>query len=789
MKPLIRKWGLDVLAVVLLIAAIFAVGCNIKGATAGRSAEKTVSEEESAVASGNVAKFGVPGSIQTGINGNVAEGQKAETRTEEMLRLRDDAPALSLDAPSTLPAGGGGIGPKGAVFGVGGNRKSAQQLAQLPVPASSLPNASEEIWIISKPAKNAAANVANNDDAQPRSGALVVQKDQKTIPCPLKHTDVKARVDGFIASVDVTQQYTNPFSEKIEATYVFPLPENAAINEFVMTIGDRTIRGIIREKEEAKQIYAAAKQQGYTASLLQQDRPNVFTQKVANIEPGKQIDISIRYFNTLAYVDGWYEFVFPMVVGPRFNPPGTTDGIGAVSRNNTGASQQKTEVQYLAPAERSGHDISLEVALNAGVAIEQVESVNHIVENAMVKQIADNPGFKIVRIAPNDRIPNKDFVLRYKVAGKQLKQAVFTQADKDGRGGYFALLMVPPETTVDLPRRPVELCFTLDVSGSMSGAPIEQSRAAMRYALQNMNPDDTFQVIRFAGGVDQLSPDALTATPANVNKGLKFVESMNAGGGTMMLQGITTALNQSVKDEERVRYVCLLTDGFIGNEAQLIKATHDMRGATKVFGFGVGSSPNRYLIDGMSRAGAGAVAYLSLNDKGEEVMQPFFDRISKPALTNIAVDATNLSGAEIYPAKVPDVYVGRAVVITGRYQGDGGTLLVKARGPAGPVEQRFEIRPSKNAETNASLAAVWARQKISSLCDRMTIAQDESASPQIKQVALDYSLMSDFTSFVAVDSSRVTAGNHGVSVVQPVPVPDGVRYDTTVQTPDKTNAE
>ncbi len=774
MKRSIKKWGLNVLAGSLVVAGIIAVGCSGGDKSSDKPPE---------------------GSASTVTRDLKNDRRPAKATEAEENELPDNISRLSgglAVSPATAPV----AGPKGAFFGSAGNltQKTEDQgegkQVKLPVPTSSLPAASEELWIISKPAKGQAAP-ANNDDAQPRSGALVVTKDQKIIPCPLKHTDVKARVDGFIASVDVTQQYTNPFSEKIEATYVFPLPENAAINEFVMTIGDRTIRGIIREKEEAKQIYAAAKQQGYTAALLEQQRPNVFTQKVANIEPGKQIDISIRYFNTLAYVDGWYEFVFPMVVGPRFNPPGQPnqvgDGIGAVSRNNNGASGQSTEVQYLAPTERSGHDIDVQVDLNAGMAIEQVQSVNHVIEAALIKQAENNPGHRIVKIAAADRIPNKDFVLRYKVAGKQLKQAVFTQADKDGKGGYFALLMVPPETTADLPRRPVELCFTLDVSGSMSGAPIEQSRGAMKYALAHMQPNDSFQVIRFAGGVDQLAPDALPATPANVKTGLNFIESTNAGGGTMMLQGITTALNQSVKDEERVRYVCLLTDGFIGNEAELIKATHQMHGATKVFGFGVGSSPNRYLIDGMSRAGAGAVAYLSLNDTGEEVMQPFFDRISKPALTNIAIDASGLSGAEVYPAKVPDVYVGRAVVITGRFQGAGGTLVVKGRGAGGPVEQRFEIHPTQ--ETNASLAAVWARQKIGSLCDRMMIENDETASPAIKQVALDYSLMSDFTSFVAVDSSHRTAGDHGISVVQPVPVPDGVRYDTTVQTPDKPAAE
>src|SRR6185436_18110670 len=206
----------------------------------------------------------------------------------------------------------------------------------------------------------------------PGSGTMVVERDKKHVPLPLKHTDVKAALSGYIATVKVTQQFQNPFEHQIEAVYVFPLPENAAVNEFVMTIGERRIRGIIRERAEAEKIYDEAKAQGYVASLLTEERPNIFTQSVANIEPGKQIDVRIHYFHTLAFDDGWHEFVFPMVVGPRFNPPGSTTGIGVAPRPQAGVSGQKTEVTYLAPNERSGHDISLAIQLHTAIPVEQV---------------------------------------------------------------------------------------------------------------------------------------------------------------------------------------------------------------------------------------------------------------------------------------------------------------------------------------------------------------------------------------------------------------------------------
>src|SRR4030042_697665 len=243
------------------------------------------------------------------------------------------------------------------------------------MPAELLNVTADEIWVIAK----AETQAVPADEDTPGSGAMLARlpKEEKEIPLPLKHTDVKGQIRGYIATVEVTQQFHNPYDEKIEAVYVFPLPQNAAINEFIMTIGERRIRGIIRERQEAEQIYQKAKSQGHAASLLTQERPNIFTQKVANIEPGKQIDVNIKYFNTLDYTDGWYEFVFPMVVGPRFNPPGYTDGVGAVARGKTGISGQKTEVQNLKPGERSGHDISLAVDIDAGVAIEEISCPSH----------------------------------------------------------------------------------------------------------------------------------------------------------------------------------------------------------------------------------------------------------------------------------------------------------------------------------------------------------------------------------------------------------------------------
>jgi Ca-activated chloride channel family protein len=629
----------------------------------------------------------------------------------------------------------------------------------------------DEIWVI---AKAETGRVVDEDS--PGSGAMLAKlpEEEKEIPLPLKHTDVKGQISGYIATVEVTQQFHNPYNEKIEAVYVFPLPQNAAVNEFIMIIGERKIRGIIRERQEAERIYAEAKSQGYTASLLTQERPNIFTQKVANIEPNKEIDVNIKYFNTLAYVDGWYEFVFPMVVGPRFNPPGYTDGVGAVAHGKPGISGQKTEVQYLKPGQRSGHDISLAVDIDAGVVIEEISCPSHVITNSSVT--AEKRTIKLNNL---DSIPNKDFVLRYKVAGKTVKSALVTHQDE--RGGFFTLMLYPPENLSYLKRAPMEMIFVLDCSGSMSGKPIEKAKDAITRALHQLQPDDTFQVIRFSNNASQLGPNPLPATPENIRKGLAYVESLGGGGGTMMIEGIKAALDFP-HDPKRFRLVSFMTDGYIGNESQILAEVHNRLGESRIFSFGVGSSVNRYLLDRMAKLGKGAVAYIGLDESAGEIIDLFYERISHPALADVAIDWGGLKVTDVYPATIPDLFVGRPVILTGRFEGRGDTTI-RVSGKVGNLDQEIDIPVNLGAtgDTHKGIACVWARKKIETLANQATYDNSTELPEQIKQVALEYGLMSSYTAFIAVDSSRQTAGDHGTTVAVPVPVPSGVRYDTTVQ--------
>ncbi len=660
-------------------------------------------------------------------------------------------------------------------------RESQVRQWRAATPAGGLPGLDEEVWVIAKAESRAAGAQQPVDDEVPGCGAMLCRipdaPAEKHLPMPLKHTSVSTRISAYIASVNVTQQFHNPYDGKIEAIYVFPLPANAAINGFVMTIGERRIRGILREREQAEQIYSEARAQGYVASLLTQERPNVFTQAVANIESGARVDVDITYFHTLSYDDGWYEYVLPMVVGPRFNPPGFTDGIGAVPSVPAARSGRRTDVHYIEPHERSGHDISLEVAIEAGVEVEDIRCLSHDVEIT-----GEHSSQVTVALAEHDRIPNKDFVLRYRIAGDDVRAALLATRTKEG--GFFTLMLYPPADLDELERSPVEMVYVIDTSGSMAGEPIRLARDAVQASLRQLQPQDTFQVIRFSNATSQFGRDPAPASRENINRALGYVRSLHADGGTMMLHGLRAALDLP-HDEGRVRFVVFLTDGYIGNEREILDTIQQGLGETHIFSFGIGSSPNQYLLERMAKLGRGVVAHIGLRRDAGEVMAAFTNRIAHPAMTNLEIDWGGLQVTDVLPQRLPDLFVGRPVILAGRFECDDESEFtqrtVRVRGDVAGhrVETQLPLRIVEAAEHEA-LPVVWARAQIADMMDRISSGSQSENTAAIRQLALDYDLMSAFTAFVAVDSSRITQGDHGTTVPVAVPVPEGVRYETTV---------
>lgn len=629
--------------------------------------------------------------------------------------------------------------------------------------------------------------VATAQTAQQSAGALQVvdgNGNPKNL-CPLKHTDVKAEISGFISRVTVTQEFENPFKEKIETVYTFPLPQNAAVDDMTMNIGERIVRGKIMRREEARAVYEAAKAGGQVASLLDQERPNVFTQSVANILPGEQIKITISYVETLTYADGSYEFVFPMVVGPRYIPGNATSpGAGGTAPNTDQVPDaSKITPPLSAQGMRAGHDISLEVNLDAGVSLDKLSSKTHAVDILR----PDNHRAQI-RMQSESEIPNKDFILRYEVAGKQIQDALL--AHRSSRGGFFTLILQPPERVTAEDVMPKELVFVLDTSGSMNGFPIEKAKEMMKLALDNLYPSDTFNLITFVGDTNILFPEPVAATKANLRKAQAFLETRQGGGGTEMMKAIKAALDPS-DAKGHIRIVCFMTDGEVGNDMEIISEVQKHANA-RVFAFGIGSSVNRFLLENMARYGRGEVEFVGLNDDGSAAARRFHERVRNPLLTDISVDWGNLPVADVYPKQLPDLFGAKPVMLTGRYTAAGsGVVHLRGLMSGKPFSRDINVDFPGSEPQHDALATLWARTRVEDLMSQdYAGAQQDNMKPELKttvtQLGLEYRLMTQFTSFVAVEEVVVTDGGQPRRIDVPVEVPEGVNRDGLVNREDAT---
>jgi Ca-activated chloride channel homolog len=595
--------------------------------------------------------------------------------------------------------------------------------------------------------------------------------------CPLKHTDVKAEISGFISRVRVTQEFENPFKEKIEAVYVFPLPQNAAVDDMTMTVGERTVRGRILPREEAETVYAAARARGQVASLLNQERPNIFTQAVANIMPGEKVTVTITYVETLKYEDGAYEFVFPMVVAPRYVPGiPTSSGAGGSLPNTTQVPDASKITPPLTPkGTRAGHDISVEVTLDAGVPIDKLSSNSHEID-------VERPnGWSAgVRLKNKGEIPNRDFVLKYDVAGGRVEDAVLMH--RTDKGGFFTLILQPPDRVTVEDVTPKEIIFVLDTSGSMEGFPIEKAKEAMKLALDGLYPQDTFNLITFAGDTHILFPQPVPATRENMQKAQRFLASRSGSGGTEMMKAIKAALDPS-NAQGHIRVVCFMTDGEVGNDFEIISEVQKHPHA-RVFAFGIGSSTNRFLLDKMAEEGRGEVEYVSLKDDGSLAARRFHERVRSPLLTDISVDWAGLPVADVYPKRIPDLFSAKPVILSGRYT-NGGRGVIRLKGKMSGRDFVREI-PIELPETEARhdvLATLWARTRIDSLMRQdYTGVQQNNAHADLKetitQLALEYRLMTQFTSFVAVEEMVVTDGGEPRRIEVPVEIPEGTNSNS-----------
>jgi Ca-activated chloride channel family protein len=576
------------------------------------------------------------------------------------------------------------------------------------------------------------------------------KKPVKKLELPLKHTKVEIEVSGFVASATVTQQYHNPFKQAIEAIYTFPLPHDAAVNQMQMFIGKRKIEAVIKTRDQARKIYKRAKLQGQRASLLEQQRPNIFTQSVSNIMPGDNITIKINYVGKLSYKDGNYELVFPMVVGTRYrssriNPP------------------------VLEPNQRSGHDIDLSVKLDAGVPIKNVYSNSHVID---IKSI--NRHQKYIKLHRADRLPNKDFILRYQVAGEKPEIAVMAHAKK--QDGFFSLMIQPPARVTKIFAR--ELIFIVDTSGSMRGFPLAKSKEVIRTLIQGMRKTDTFNVVRFAGDTGILWNQARHYTPENANEALRYVDSFRGRGGTAMRQGILNALSKKAADGY-LRIAFLLTDGYVGNEFAIFQAIEKQRNGARIFSVGIGSSVNRYLLERASELGRGETFYIRHDENSDKIIRQIFRRVDRPTIRNIEIDWGSLDVTQLSPSKIPDLWAGQPILINGRYTKGGlDTIIVRGKLVNQPYQQKLRVRLPQVEANNEAIATIWARQKVRNFMNKMVKrGQTPQLIKEIQKLGLKYRLMTQWTSFVAVEEKTVNKNGKIKTIHQAVEMPEAVSYE------------
>lgn len=597
---------------------------------------------------------------------------------------------------------------------------------------------------------------------------------------PLRHTRVTTEISGFVARIEVTQEFENVLPGSVEAIYVFPLPHDSAVDGMTMKVGDREIQAVIKERDEARKIYEAARSAGYTAALLDQERPNIFTQSVTNIPPGSKVEVTLSVLELLKYEAGIYEFVFPTVVGPRYIPG---NPIRQPDRGALPDTDQVPDASKISPPiagvdtgdKHAGHDFSINVSLKAGVPIGDVESTSH-------KIFADRTGpdsFHI-RLANEAVLPNKDFILKYKVAGPQISDAVLTHSN--GSGGYLTLILQPPERVSDEAAVPRQLIFVLDTSGSMSGFPIETAKKAMLRAIEHLRSDETFNLITFSGDTRVLFPQPVPATPENIAQAKEVLTGAYGSGGTEMMAAIRAALGEDAgagkpQEGDPVRVVCFMTDGYVGNDAEIIGEVKKHPDA-RVFAFGIGTAVNRFLLSRMSEEGHGEVEYVTNSNEAEAAGDRFYERVHTPVLTNISIDWHGLPVTDVYPREVRDLFAAKPIIITGRFtRSASGKILIKGTQGTGEFSRSIPVDFGANAQRNSALEKIWARRKVEDLMsqDWLGIQQGNSKyKADIIKVGLEHSLATQYTSFVAVETRTVVKDGKFVRIEVPVKLPERV---------------
>ena len=591
------------------------------------------------------------------------------------------------------------------------------------------------------------------NDVQHGSLLLKLASGGVSVDAPLLYTDVSMQVSGMINRVRVKQQFHNPGDDWVEGIYVFPLPENAAVDRMSLRIGERIIEGEIKERQEAKQIYQAALQSGKKASLLSQERANIFTTAVANIGPDERVEVMIEYQQDLLYEGGEFSLRFPLVVAPRYIPGVPVSGENISGFNGSGWAVDTDQVPdasritppVVDPVEGEVNPVSIEIRLDAGFPLARLESRYHEIDRQDLSS-----GEVILKLRDQHVPADRDFELIWvPKVGHAPTGALFTE---NWQGDEYALLMLMPpvageSTKITTPR---EVIFVVDTSGSMHGASLAQAKDALKMALSRLEPKDYFNVIQFNSFTHALFNTAVPASAANVRRALSYVGGLQADGGTEILPALQQSLDGR-HHEGKLRQVIFLTDGSVGNEEELFAAIEKRLGSSRLFTVGIGSAPNSFFMTRAATFGRGSFTYIGDIAEVQEKMGQLFSKLESPVLTDIRAEWSPGQSVEMWPARIPDLYLGEPVVIAVKLAESTTHLSLDGQVNGKSWQQSVELTGGGD---HSGISAIWARRKIADLMDQKVRGRsDEEVKQAITQLALHHQMVSRYTSLVAVDKT------------------------------------
>jgi Ca-activated chloride channel family protein len=569
---------------------------------------------------------------------------------------------------------------------------------------------------------------------------------------PLKKTDVRLNMSGGLIEGEVAQVFTNNTNTVLEAIYVFPLPAEATVTGMELRVGERVIRSIVKEREEARQEYDAARSAGKKAALLDQERPNIFTTSVANFNPGETVRIRFTYLQAADYQRGKYGLTFPMVVGPRYIPI-----------RMPVADADRVTPPLLHPSIDAGHRLALQVMIT-GLPVKTITSSTH----AIVATPRNDGAAYEVTLRDGNTLPDSEFHLDIALAGgAEPEVSVVTTRAHDAQ---FALVtLFPPLGVPDEkrpPRVPRDVLFLIDTSGSMNGESIGQAQAGLSKCLEMLQPEDAFTIVRFASEHSAFAPALRPATAETIDAAQTYVRALHADGGTEMQPALDYTLSIPSERANVLRLVVFLTDGDVGNEDSLMRLLDTKLGSARVFTFGIGSAPNEYLMRRLAELGRGQSRFIRSHEDIGAVMSDFFRTLDQPALTNVKLEWHDKSGNAVaglgtYPQLCPDVFVDRPVQVVAKLPAQfDGTLVVKGNLSGGSATFKFPLGAAAQT-THAGISTLFGRAAVNDLMYQRLRTNDAAALKNLRdevvKTALEYQLVTEFTSRVAVEEQVTRA--------------------------------